>query len=237
MEDFVGMFKVGKRRLLACAAMCVMLALVLAVCSNAALFGLFKSKNRVAVAAARHSLVIFPFDKDAESAANVPDSFGASVADYVRTTLATSKGYSALLYDERLTPIKRAKEDNVVKDQDVKGPFFTDKPKVTKLADILATDYYLVGSVESYTYYKDKKSVELTLKADLVLARTGKMVQEFVVGATADAGNQGFEEDELRSIAAGKAVEALYEKIITTSPADAKSAPKAAPKAAKPKGK
>lgn len=230
------MIKVGKKRLLASVAMCLMLALITAVCSDAALFGLLKSKNKSkAVAAVRHSLVIFPFDKDAESAANVPDNFGESIAEYLRTTLATSKGYSVMLYEWRLTPIKRALGDNAVKDVDVKGPFFTDKPKVTKLADILATDYYLVGSVESYAYDKEKKTAELTLKADLVLTKTGKMVQEFVVGASAEAGTQALEEEELRSIAAGKAVESLREKIISTSPADAK--PVAAPKPAAPKGK
>ena len=214
-----------KRRLLVCVAGCVMLALILASCSNAAFFGLFRSRSRAA-AAVRHSLVVFPFDMDSESAAGVPEDFGISVAEYLRMTLVSSRGYAALLYEERLTPIRRAKDDNVVKDQEIKAPFFSDKAKMTKLADILETDYYLVGSVEGYTYDKDKKTVELTLKADLMMVMTDKMtdkmVQEFVVGGSAEAGNQVIEEDELLSIAAGRAVEALRDKIFSTSPADAK---------------
>jgi len=200
-----------------------MLALVLAACCDAALFGLIKSKGK-AEAAARQSLVIFPFDKDPDAAANVPDDFGQSVAEYLRTTLANSKGYAALLYTERLMPVQRAKNDNVVKDQDIKLPFFADRTKADKLAGILCSDYYVVGSVESYSYDKDKKSVDIALKADLVLTKTGKVMQEFMVGGSASAGNQAMEEDELCSIAAGKAVEALGEKILSTSSVDVKAA-------------
>jgi hypothetical protein len=207
-----------------------MLALVLAACSDAALFGLIKSKSK-AQAAVRQSLTIFPFDKDPDAAANVPEDFGQSVAEYLRTSLAASKGYAVLLYDDRLMPIVRAKSDNAVKEQDAKSPFFADKAKADKLADILCTDYYVVGSVESYTYDKDKKTVDLALKADLVLTRTGKVIQEFMVGGSASAGTQAMEEDELCSIAAGKAVEALGEKILSTSAADTK--PAAQPKKTK----
>ncbi len=200
-----------------------MLVLVFAACSDAALFGLIKSRSK-AHAVARQSLVIFPFDQDPDVAANVPDDFGQSVAEYLRTSLANSKGYAALLYDDRLMPVQRAKTDNVVKDPDMKGPFFTDRAKADKLADILATDYYVIGSVESYTYEKSAKKADIALKADLILARTGKVIQEFMVGGSASAGTQTMDEDELCAIAAGKAVEALSEKILSTSPADAKAA-------------
>jgi len=217
----------GTRKLLACVVVGAVLACMLAACSDAALFGLIKSKSK-AKAAPRQSLIVFPFDKDSESAANVPDEFGKDVAEVLRTTLANSKGYAVMLYKERLMPIQRALADNAVKEQETKSPYFTDKPKADRLADILATDYYLIGSVESYTYDKDKKAVDLALKADLVLTKTGKVMQEFMVGGSAAAGAQAMEEDELRSIAAGKAVEALGEKILSTSSADTK--PTAQPK-------
>ena len=219
------MLKMGKRQFSACVVLCAMLALVLAACSDAALFGLIKSRSK-SQAVARQTLVIFPFDKDPDAAASVPDEFGQSVAEYLRTTLATSKGYAVLIYDDGLMPIKRAVEwDHVLKEPDATAPFFADKAKADKLADILATDYYLVGSVESYTYDKDKKAVDLALKADLVLAKTGKVIQEFMVGGSASAGTQAMDEDELCSIAAGKAVEALGEKILSTSAADTKAVP------------
>lgn len=226
------MIKVGKRRLLACAAMCAVLAFITSACSNAALFGLIKSKSK-SPAAVRHSLVVFPFDRDSESAASVPDDFGQKVAEVLRSTLSTSKGYAVYLYDERLTPIKRASADNALKEADTKAPFFAQKTKVTALAKILETDYFVVGSVESYTYDKTKKSVDLTLQADLCDAQSGKIIQEFMVGGSAEAGTQNLEEDELRSIAAGKAVEALQDKILASSGADAKPAPKKAPSKAK----
>lgn len=221
------MIKVRKRRLLACLVMCAVLAVILAASSNAALFGLIKSRSKAAPVV-RHSLVVFPFDRDAEAASAVPEDFGDSVAEYLRTTLSTSKGYAAYLYDDRLTPVKRAFDDNLVKAQDTKGPFYADKAKVTKLADILSTDYYVVGSVESYTFDKEKKAANLTLKADLYVRKTGKIVQSFVVGGAAESGAQALDEDELMSIAAGKAVEALREKVLSTSAAD--NVPVPAPK-------
>ena len=221
------MIQVGKRGLVAGVATSIVLMLILAVTCDAALFGLIRTRSsKKAGPVVKQSLVIFPFDKDAESAAGIPDDFGQNVADYLRTSLATSKGYSVILFEERLTPIRRAKEDNFVKDQDIKGPFFTEKAKVDKLAELLATDYYVVGSVESYSYDKDKKTAELLLKADLVSAKTGKLSQEFMVGGSAAQAAQPMDEEELLSIAAGKAVDALTEKILSTSAADAKPAPK-----------
>lgn len=218
------MLKMGKRQLVACVVLCAMLALVFAVCCDAALFGLIKSKSK-SQTTARQSLVIFPFDKDPDAAANLPEDFGRSIAEYIRSSLANSKGYAVLLYDDRLMPIRRAIEnDHIVKEQDSKGPFFTDKAKADKLAEILATDYYLIGSVEGYTYDRQKKTADVALKADLVLAKTGKVIQEFMVGGSASAGEQAMEEEELCSIAAGKAVEALSEKILSTSSADVKAA-------------
>lgn len=225
------MTHVRKRGLFSAIAVCMMLVMAMAVTSDAALFGLLKSKRSSRSAAVvKQSLVVFPFDKDAESAAGVPDDFGQGIAEYLRTTLTVSKGYSVFLFDQRLTPIRRAREDNVIKEQDVNGPFFAEKAKADKLAELLAIDCYVIGSVESYTYDKDKKSADVMLKADLVNAKTGKIIQEFMVGGSAAQGAQPMDEQELQSIAAGKAVEALTQKILETSPADAKVAPKSAPK-------
>lgn len=219
------MTQVRKRGLVAGVAVCMVLVLALAVTCDAALFGLLKSKRSRTAPVVRQSLMIFPFDKDTESAIGVPDDFGKGIAEYLRTTMAVSKGYSVFLFDDRLTPIRRAREDNVVKDQDLNGPFFADKARAGKLADLLGTDYYLIGSVESYTYDKEKKSAEIMLKADLIVGKTGKVSQGFMVGGSAAQGAQPLDEEELQSIAAGKAVEALTQKILETSPADAKPAP------------
>ncbi len=227
------MNKVGKRRIIACIAVCVMFALIAGAGSEAALFGLFKSKKQGSAATVKQTLVIFPFDKDLDSAVAVPDNFGETLAGYLRNSLSTSKGYSVLLYDARLMPIKRALFDNFIREQDTKPPFSSDKPKVEKLAQALSTDYYVVGSVEGYEYNREKKTVEITLKADLVLAEGGKVTQEFLVAATAGDGKDTDDEDSLRSLAAGKAVQALGEKILATSPADVKA--KTAEKPAKKK--
>jgi hypothetical protein len=206
--------------------------LAMAVSCDAALFGLLKSKRSSRSGpVVKQSLMIFPFDKDTESAAGVSDDFGRGIADYLRTTMGVSKGYSVFLFDSRLTPVRRAKEDNVIKDQDINGPFFTEKAKTVKLADLLAADCYIVGSVESYSYDKEKKSAEITLKADIVNAKSGKVTQEFMVGGAAAQAAQPMDEEELQSIAAGKAVEALTQKIMEATPADAKAPAKSAAKA------
>lgn len=221
------MIKVGKRGLVVGIAMCLILTFALAITSNAALFGLIKVKSK-SKPVVRQSLMIFPFDKDAET--TVSDELGQSVAEYLISTLTASKGYSVILFDDRLTPVRRALADNAVKTQDLAGPFFTDKVKAGKLAELLSTDYYMTGSIESYTYDKAGKTASLTLRADLINGKTGKLFQEFMVGGTAAQGAQALDEEELQSIAAGKAVEALCQKVLETSAADKATAAKPKPK-------
>ncbi len=223
------MQRLGKRQLLIYVVLAAMLVFMFAACSDAALFGLIKSRSS-SRSVQKHSLIVFPFDKDPDGAANLPDNFGKDVADYLRSTLSKSKDYATLLYSYSLMPIQRAKSDNVVKESDMKSPFFADKAKADKLAGIMSSDYYIVGSVESYTYDSKSKTVDLALKADLVMTKTGKVMQQFMVGGSAAAGDQAMEEDELVSIAAGKAVEALGAKILSVSSVAAKTAPTKAKK-------
>lgn len=211
-----------KRGLVAGVATCVALMVALTVTCDAALFGLLRSRRSSSrpVPVVKQSLMIFPFDRDADSAIAIGENFGQGIGEYLLSTLSVSKGYSVILFHERLSSVRRAREDNVIKDADIKGPFFTDKAKADKLAELLGVDYYIIGSVETYTYDKDKKTAELTLKADLVAAKTGKVSQEFLVGGSAAEGAQPMDEEELQSIAAGKAVEALTQKVLATSAAD-----------------
>jgi hypothetical protein len=216
------MTKVGKSRLFVCMMTCIVLLALGITSANATLFGLLKTKKRTETPKAQ-SLMIFPFDKDPEIANKVPETFGKDVSDSLRSLMIGNNLYSVYLYSDRLAPVQRARTDNILKVPDVTGPFFVDKIKASKLADLLATDYYIVGSIENYDYDKDKKSVELMLKMDLVLTRTGKVVQEYMVGGKTDESNKAMSEDELRAIAAGKAVEALKLKLTETEESADKS--------------
>lgn len=213
------MIKVEKSHLFICVMACVVLMALSVTSANAALFGLFKTKKRAETPKAQ-SLMIFPFDKDPEIANKLPETFGKDVSDSLRSLMIGNNQYSVYLYSDRLAPVQRARTDNIIKANDITGPFFMDKTKASKLADLLSTDYYIVGSVENYDYNKDKKSVELMLRMDMVSCTTGKVVQEYMVGGKADESSKATSEDELRAIAAGKAVEALKEKL---TPAEEKS--------------
>lgn len=208
-------------RLRICLILGVVMCALAVGSADARMFGIWRSKKK-AEAVPRQSLVVFPFDRGAVS--SVPDSFGDYVAADVRSMLSGNQRYSAYLYDSKLPPIRRAKGDNTLKDPDVVSPFADDKSKSLRLAQLLATDYYIVGAIDDCQIDGSKKVAEITLRADLFDARTGKVVRTFLVtGRTPDSVKTS-EEDELRDIAKGVAVTKLVAELNSEKAAQEKAA-------------
>ncbi|MGC8861719.1 MAG: hypothetical protein ACP5R5_02975, partial [Armatimonadota bacterium] len=163
-------------------------------------------------------------DKGSEVKTPLADDYGEYVAADLRTMLSGSEAYAAFLYRERLAPIERAKLDNVLKTPDYTPPFAADKAKALKLAQILAAEYYLVGEIDDLQVDRANHVAEITLKADLYDAKTGKLVKTFLVtGKTPDSTTTS-EEDELRDLAKGSAVTKLAAEVAAVSPEESKPA-------------
>jgi len=215
--------KPAGRRLSTCLALSLILAVLAVASADAGLFGLWGSRKRVAKPP-RRSLVIFPFDKGSEVKTPLADNYGEYVAADLRTMLSGSETYAAFLYRERLAPIERAKVDNVLKTPDYTPPFAQDKAKALKLAHILAADYFLVGEIDDLQVDRANHVAEITLKADLYDAKTGKLVKTFLVTGKTPGSTTTGEEDELRDLAKGAAVTKLVAefgppKVEETAPA------------------
>jgi len=193
-------------------------ALALAASSaNAGLFGLFRSKKKSAPVV-RKSLVIFPFDHG--SVTNLPESFGEYVASDIRSMLASNPRYAVFLYRDKLAPIQRAKADNTLKAPDCTGPFAEDKAKALRLAQLLASELYLVGAIDEYRVDPAAKVAEITLSADLYDAKTGKLIKTLLVKASTPESTNTSHEDELRDLAKGAAVTKLVAEL-TADPSEA----------------
>ncbi|GAF73457.1 unnamed protein product, partial [marine sediment metagenome] len=164
----------------------------------------------------------FPFDQ--ESGLDVPDGYGGEVASHLRTVLVGNPKYSVFLYSQRLSPIRRAWQDNSVESADIAPPFTEDRAKPLKLAQMLAADFYLVGMVDDYKFDPANKVAMMTLSAGLIDGKTGKLLGNFVVAGRADATSAATDAEEYRAVAAGKAIEALRDQVLPSAEAETEPA-------------
>lgn len=184
-------------------------AMLLTGAADAGFFGWLRSK-KAPPGPPKMSLVVFPFDAGVPG---LPEGLGEEVASYLRSTLAGSDRYMVVVFRDRLAPIQRAKDDTTLKTSDWVPPFSEDKEKPLKLARILAADLFLVGSIEDFQFDAAKKFAQMTLSAAIYDGKSGKLVAQYLVTGSADETARAGDESEYRAVAAGKAVEALKERI------------------------
>ncbi|MCE5314586.1 MAG: hypothetical protein ABFD49_08200 [Armatimonadota bacterium] len=207
------MIKVDRNRLWLSMILIVIFSIVAIGTANAALFGLIKSKKKGAAAVISESLVIFPFDSG-ETISKLPESFGEDMATALRSMLVGNDQYWVYFYTDRLAPVKRAKDDNLLKTQDASGPFSSDTGKCVKLARLLAADYLICGAVEEYGVDKSTKSAQLTVSVNLVSVKTGKVVRTLLVTGRTPEGASTGDEDDSRALAAGDAIAKLKSQLL-----------------------
>ena len=213
---------VVRRRRLMCLALSLVIGVLAIGSADAGFFGLGGQKKK-SERVPRQSLVIFPFDQGAAS--TIPEGFGEFIASDVRSMLAGRSGYMAFLFKENLSPIKRFYGDVAPKKSEAGPPFAEDRAKALKLAQMLATDLFLVGAIDDFQVDRANKVAEMTLKADLYDGKTGKLVKTFLVtGRTPEPASTG-EEDELRDLAKGAAVTKLIAEMTAPPPVAEKPAP------------
>ena len=204
-------------------ALCVVISIVALGTANAGLFGLGKGKKQ-SRKAPRYSLVVFPFDNGTDT--TVPDSYGGYVAADVRTMLTGKSEYIPYLYTDRLPSIRGPRNEQSLKAQDIDPPFADDKSKPLKIAQVIGSDYYLVGSIEEITVDTAKKVATVTLKADVFNTKNGRLVRTCLVSGHTPETVKTSEAEDLRDIAKGAAVTRLIAEI-TADESSAGAAPAA----------
>ncbi len=205
--------KMGKGRAYVYTPLAVLLVLAVAGSAHAGLFGIGGRKNKKPAPAkvVRQSLIVFPFDQGGIT--SIPEEFGEAVASDVRSMLASSPRFAAYLYRDRLAPIRRAYEDSTLKAPDIVGPFAEDKTKALKLAQMLAAELYLVGTIDDYQVDVTKKVAQMTLRGDLYNAKSGKLLKTLLVTAQTPDSVANADEQELRDMAKGAVVTKLVAEL------------------------
>lgn len=192
--------------------------------ANAGLFSVFKGKSnsapRARVAASKdgqQSMVIFPLDPVEEIAGfnnedmlnNIRTKLGSDIASAIKAEISSSKTYLTFLYTRNLAPIKRAKEDSTLKENDLSGPFNNDDGTSRKLAEILATQLYMTGNIDSLTIGGDKKTAEITISVYIRETGKGRELKTLMVTGKTPEGSAAVNEEDAVSLAAGDAVQQL----------------------------
>jgi len=226
------MRKLGRTRIWTGICAILLIGCLAAGSADAGLFGLFKGRSSRASAPKPSNLIVFPFDQPQSMQA--PEGMGLELASALRTMLNGNKRFSPILYREKLSPIKRAREDGTLKPNKDVAPFTEDQSKPLELARLLAADYFVVGAIEDVKIDAAKKTAQMTLSMDLVDANSGKLVKTMLInGSTPENANSASQEDAI-ALAAGDAITKLKAQLLEEtkpSPSTAVAAPKVLPEA------
>lgn len=130
-----------------------------------------------------HTILMFPFANkiDANASANGfdADTVGARVENAVKLRLNEIGRYKADSFTPTLPQVQRAVEDsgvNGLTEADVAPPYDS-SPRGRKLADEIATDGYLLGTIEGIKTNEQSRTVSLTVTATLYSTQTGRAVK------------------------------------------------------------
>ena len=130
-----------------------------------------------------HTILMFPFadkiDASAPASGFDADIVGARVENAIKMRLNVIGRYKADSFSPTLPQIQRAVQDSGVAgitETDVAPPYDS-AAKGRKLADQIATDGYLLGTIESIQTDTQTRTVSLTITATLYSTETGRAVK------------------------------------------------------------
>lgn len=127
------------------------------------------------------SVVVFPVES-AQGVTNlrVADDLNTQLRD----ALSTYPGYRVVIYSERLPAVQRVVAMQPDKKSLLSGPFTPDQAGIQKamsLGKSMSADLLVVGLVEKYVFNAESGTADITLKAQLLDATTGKSVQTVTI--------------------------------------------------------
>jgi hypothetical protein len=126
-----------------------------------------------------------------------------------------------MAFSDKLPSIKRAKMETTLKEEDLRGPFGTDKNQMAsaiKVASETAADLILVGSIDDVQVNTDKKTANVTLSAVVANARTGVPVKTVAVTGAVASDKQDITDAELVFMASSDAATKLVREIVPDQP-------------------
>jgi len=130
-----------------------------------------------------HTILMFPFANKIDSGAPASsfdvDTVGARVENAVKMRLNEIGRYNADSFTPTLPQIQRAVQDSGIDgltEADVAPPYDSAQ-RGRKLADEIATDGYLLGTIEGIKTDEQTRTVSLTITATLYSTQTGRAVK------------------------------------------------------------
>jgi hypothetical protein len=127
-----------------------------------------------------------------------------------------------MAFSDKLHSIKRAKMETTLKEEDLKGPFGTEKDQMAcalKVANETAADLILVGSIDEVKVDAAKKTANVTLSAVIANSRTGTPIKTVAVtGLIASTSDQVITDSDLITLAASDAATKLVREIVPDQP-------------------
>ncbi len=130
-----------------------------------------------------HTILMFPFapKTDANAPANGfdADTVGARVENAIKLRLNEIGRYKADSFTPTLPQIQRAVQDSGIDgltEADVAPPYASAQ-RGRKLADEIATDGYMLGTIEAIQTNEKTRTVSLTVTATLYSTQTGRAVK------------------------------------------------------------
>lgn len=144
----------------------------------------------------RYSLLVFPFDST-ELEGEGSFHLGSEVAKFLKDSTLRSPKYNGVTYSPRHPAIRRALEENTLRESEVAPPFGLDPDRTlaaTRVARTMELPKLLVGVVEGLEVNPETRQVTLTVTAQVLDAATGRVEDTFVASGTSPAGATGSEE-------------------------------------------
>lgn len=173
--------------------------------ANAARWFKLKAQKEVPV---KKSILVFPYDVSSD--VQVSSAVGKATANESRDSLLESGKYSVIVYNEKLAAIQRAVQvDRSLNQKELTGPYSEDKDRAIKIAKTTNADYFMVGSIETYSFDSEKKIVSITLSAQLIETKTGIAVSAFSATGKSEGSSKANSLEALVNLAMADGVKKL----------------------------
>jgi hypothetical protein len=155
-------------------------------------------------------IVVFPFSqRDVVTQANL----GVNLAHTLTSVLRATPGFEVSDYFKKHPSLQRAAlEGGSLTEKDLVDPSgVTNKELATKIAREMGADMALIGDIDSYKYDPAGNTCEITVTAELVDVKSGKVLNTPVVTGLVPKTAKVSSEAECASVAAGDAVTKIAE--------------------------
>jgi len=129
----------------------------------------------------RLGLLIMPFDSQVEQNAN---TLGPRVARAMKDASMLSRRYNGVLYNPRHPVIRRAQEENVLKESDIRGPFGIEDDQIeraVRIAQVMGMPRVMVGAITDFEFDSEKREGQITITAEILNAETGRVEGQTLV--------------------------------------------------------